>query len=128
MATSPLLPHQSRFFKNLWNMRYICKKQNFYQIKVITMMKNYDQSVKINHNPNWPYIPDHPYRILIIGDSGSGKTYVLLYVLKDQRPDIIKIYLYAKDLFESMYQLLINGREKVGLKIIHKQLMMFMKI
>ena len=91
-------------------------------------MKNYDQSVEINHNPNWPYIPDHPYRILIIGDSGSGKTYVLLYVLKDQRPDIIKIYLYAKDLFESMYQLLINGREKVGLKIIHKQLMMFMKI
>ena len=26
------------------------------------------------HNPNWPYIPDHPYRILIIGGSGSGKT------------------------------------------------------
>ena len=34
------------------------------------MMKNieYDESVEINHNPNWPYIPDHPYRILIIGD------------------------------------------------------------
>ena len=38
------------------------------------MMKNYDQSVKIYHNPNWPYIPDHPYRILIVGGSGSGKT------------------------------------------------------
>ena len=38
------------------------------------MMKNYDQSVEINHNPNWPYIPDHSYRILIIGGSGSGKT------------------------------------------------------
>ena len=33
------------------------------------MMKKYDQSVKINHNPNWPYIPDHPYRILIIAGS-----------------------------------------------------------
>ena len=32
-------------------------------------MKNYDQSVKINHNSNWPYILDHPYRILIIGGS-----------------------------------------------------------
>ena len=30
-------------------------------------MKNYDQSVEISDNPNWPYIPDHPYRILIIG-------------------------------------------------------------
>ena len=30
-------------------------------------MKNYDQLVKITHNLNWPYIPDHPYRILIIG-------------------------------------------------------------
>ena len=37
------------------------------------MMKNYDESDKINHNTNWPYIPDHPYRILIIGGSGSGK-------------------------------------------------------
>ena len=33
------------------------------------MMKNYDESVKINHNTNWPNIPDHPYRILIIGGS-----------------------------------------------------------
>ena len=97
-------------------------------------MKNYDQSVKINHNPNWPYIPDHPYRILIIGGSGSGKTNVLLNLIKHQRPDIDKIYLYVKDPFESKYQLLINGREKVDFKpqkhslIIHKQLMMFMKI
>ena len=31
------------------------------------MMKKYDESAEINHNPNWSYIPDHPYRILIIG-------------------------------------------------------------
>ena len=42
------------------------------------MNKNYDQSVEINHNPNWPYIHDHPYRILYIGGSGSGKTNVSL--------------------------------------------------
>ena len=31
------------------------------------MMKNYDESVKANHNPNWSYTPDHPYKVLIIG-------------------------------------------------------------
>ena len=74
------------------------------------MMKSYGQSVEINHNPNWPYIRDHPYRILIIDGSGLGK------LMKHQRPDIYKIYLYVKDPFESNYQLLINLREKVGIK------------
>ena len=81
------------------------------------MMGNYDQSFEINHNPNWSYIPDHPYSILIIDGSGSGKTNVLLNLIKNQRPDIDKIYLYVKDPLESKYQLLIiNGREKVGIK------------
>ena len=31
------------------------------------MMKNYDQSIEVNHDPNWSYIPDDPYRILNIG-------------------------------------------------------------
>ena len=79
-------------------------------------MKNYDQSVAINDNPNWPYIADDPYRILIIAGSGSGKTNVLLNLIKNQRPDIYKIYLYVKGPFVSKYQLLINGREKVGIK------------
>ena len=77
-------------------------------------------------------LPDHPYRILIIGGSGSGKTNVLLNLIKHQQPDIEKIYLYIKDSFESKYQLLINGRKKVGIKkhslIIHTKLLMFMKI
>ena len=38
------------------------------------MMKNNEKSVEINHNQNWAYIADHPYRTLIIGGSGSGKT------------------------------------------------------
>ena len=65
---------------------------------------------------NWPYIPDHPYRILIIGGLGSGKTNVLLNLIKHQQPDTDKIYLYIKDPFESTYQLLINGREKLGIE------------
>ena len=62
-------------------------------------------------------MPHHPYRILIIGGSGSWKTYVLLNLIKHQRPDIDKIYLYLKDPFESKYQLLINGTEKVQTEI-----------
>ena len=68
----------------------------------------------IEHNPKWPYIPDHPYRILIIGGSGSGKTNALLNLINNQ-PGIDKIYLYAKDPYEKKYQYLINKRENVGL-------------
>ena len=68
----------------------------------------------IEHNSKWPYIPNHPYRILIIGGSGSGKTNALLNLINNQ-PDIDKIYLYAKDPYEKKYQYLINKREKVGL-------------
>ena len=42
------------------------------------MMKNFYESVEIAHRPNWPYIPDHPYRVLITGSSGSGMTNALL--------------------------------------------------
>ena len=93
------------------------KSKNFYLIKVVTIMKHYDQSVEINCNPIWLYIPDHPYRNLITGRSGLGKS-VLLNLIKHQRPDIDKIYLYIKDPFESKYQLLINGREKGGTEIL----------
>ena len=67
------------------------------------------------HNENWPYIPDHPYRVLIIGGSGSGKTNTLLNLINEQR-DIDKIYLYAKDLSESKYEHLIKNRENAGIK------------
>ena len=80
------------------------------------MMKNYDESVEINYNPNVLYIPDHIHRILIICDLGSDKTNVLLNLIKDQRSDIDKIYLYIKDLFESKNQLLIHEIEKEGIK------------
>ena len=67
------------------------------------------------NNSEWPYIPDHPYRILIIGGSGSEKINELLNLINNQ-PDIDKIYLYAKDLYEAKYQFLINKRESIGLK------------
>ena len=59
-------------------------------------------------------MPDHPYRILIIGGSEFGKTNALLNLINNQ-PDIDKIYLYAKDPYEAKCQHLINKREKLGL-------------
>ena len=63
---------------------------------------DYANENKTEHNQNWPYIPDYPYKILIIGGSGSGKGNVLLNSINNQR-DIDKIYLYAKDLYETKY-------------------------
>ena len=77
-------------------------------------MINFDDYTNENiveHNSKFPYIPDHPYRILIIGGSGSGKTNALLNLINNQQ-DIDKIYLYAKDPYEKKYQYLINKREK----------------
>ena len=54
------------------------------------MMKNCDELVEINHDLNWPYIPDHPYRIIITDGSESGKINVLLNLIKHQWPDIDK--------------------------------------
>ena len=84
-------------------------------------MFNFDYISKENieeHNLKWPEIPNHPYRILIIGDSGSGKTNALLN-LTDHKPDIDKIYLYAKDPYKAKYQLLTKKRESTGLKYLN---------
>ena len=80
----------------------------------MTNFDNYVNENKTKHNKNWPYIPDHPYRILIIGGSGSGKTNLLLNLIENQ-PDIDKIYLDVKDPYESKYQYLTNKGEGAGI-------------
>ena len=81
-------------------------------------MINVDNIVNENnkeHNENWSYILHHLYKILIIDDSGSGKTNSLLNLINEQ-DDIDKIYLYAKDLSEPKCELLIKKREDAGIK------------
>ena len=73
-------------------MERVCKKEE------ITKMYNFDYITKEDikeHNPNWPEIPDHPYRLLSIGGSGSGIISAFLNLINHE-PDIDNIYLYAK--------------------------------
>ena len=67
------------------------------------------------HNNKWSYIPGHPYTILTIGGSGSGKVNALFNLIKKQQ-DIDKIYLHAKDLSEPKFEFLIKKREDAGIK------------
>ena len=79
-------------------------------------MINFDYVTKdIKEHPNWREIPDHPYWMLIIRSSGSGKTNTLLNLINHE-PDIDKIYLYAKDLYDAKYLFLIDKRESACLK------------
>ena len=74
-------------------------------------MFNLDTVASKNDNKNCPY------RILIIGPSGSEKTNALLNMIKKDSNNLIdKIYLYAKNLEEPKYQLLIKNLENAGMK------------
>ena len=65
-----------------------------------------------------PKIPDHPYQILIIGGSGSGKKKTLLNLISNQ-PDIDTIYLHSKYPYQTKYQLLINKKESTRLNYLN---------
>ena len=88
-------PYRTNAFK-VWESEMLSEME-------MTNFDHYTNEIKTQHNLKWPYIPDHPYRILIIGGSGSGKTNALLNLINNQ-PDIAKIYLYIKDPYEAKYQ------------------------
>ena len=78
-------------------------------------LDNITNKNKKEHNERWPFIPDHPYRILIIGGSELGKTNALLNLIS-QQDDIDKMYLYAKDLSEPKYEFSMKKHENAGIK------------
>ena len=98
----------------------ICRKK-IKRYGIVKQYKNFDyitkKGIKV-HKPKWSDISDHPYQILIVRGSGSGKTNTLLNLINHE-PDINKMYLYAKDPYEAIYQLSINKRESMGLKYLN---------
>ena len=66
----------------MWKWNANSKRLILLNIKMI----NFDDYVNENlteHNKNWPYIPDHPYWIIIIiiGGPGSGIINLLLNLI-----------------------------------------------
>ena len=82
--------------------------------KIINLDSNSNENNK-QHNEKWSYIPDHPYRTMMVGGSGLGKTNALLNLINEQY-DIDKIYLYAKDLSKPKYEYLIKKPENAGIR------------
>ena len=82
--------------------------------KIINLDSNTNENNK-QHNEKWSYIPDHPYRTMMVGGSGLGKTNALLNLINEQY-DIDKIYLYAKDLSKPKYEYLIKKPENAGIR------------
>ena len=84
---------------------------------MINFDEYYDEKPK-EHNPDWPCTPDLPFRALIVGSTGTGKTNLLLNLIKrimsNDSTIIDKIYLYVKDPDEPKYRHFINRRQKVG--------------
>ena len=85
-------------------------------------MKSYNESVDINYNLSWSYTSDHPYRMLTVCGSGSGKTNVLLNLIKNQRLDIDEIYFYVKNpckliMIRKMWKIIVQSKKKRVLKV-----------
>ena len=59
-----------------------CLNCQFYTLQKMINLDNIIKENNKEHNGNWPYIPDHPYSLLIIGGSESGKTNTLLNLTK----------------------------------------------
>ena len=74
-----------------------------------SLIFNFDNITEKDNNKHWAY------RKLIIGPSGSSKTNYLLNSIQRDNNIVDKIYLYAKDLEEPKYRLLIDKIEKAGI-------------
>ena len=92
--------------KNKWyNIIKQCKKL----LSLMTLQKNIKE-----HNSIWLNIPEHSYRILIVGGSGSAETKSWFNLMNHQH-NIDKMYLYAKDSYGAKYQFLIKKQENTCL-------------
>ena len=80
------------------------------------MMNNYDQSIKINHNPNWTYILHYLHRTLIIGGSGSDKTNVLLYLIKKSTTRYVQNLFICQRSIRIKESIAYQWKGKVGIK------------
>lgn len=84
---------------------------------------NFDEIIKsdpaieqLEYVQNESYLPQHPFRLIINGGSGTGKTNQLLNLLFHDTYSLNyhKVYLYAHDLSEPKYEYLIKKFENIA--------------
>ena len=80
---------------------------------------NYDNNIDKSEDFKqlYSFMPDSCFRMLICGNSGSGKTNTLMHMLRKPLVYYDKLYLYAKNLEQSKYQDLIAHMDKIASKI-----------
>ena len=76
---------------------------------------NYDNKKKVNtFKTTNDFMPQQIFRLLLVGNSGSGKTNLLLHILRKPLIYYDKIYLYAKNLEQSKYQDYIEKMQQIA--------------
>ena len=74
MITNNIFKNLCKILRANNNQRLVgIRTSKIYKIYKMINFDDYTNENIVEHNSKWPYIPDHPYRILIIGGSGSGK-------------------------------------------------------
>ena len=81
-----LIYYKTEAFETIFLFSFSSKK-HFYNIQKIFNLDYITIENNEENNKKWPYIPDHPFKILIIGGSISEKTNVLLNLIKEQDSD-----------------------------------------
>jgi len=83
-------------------------------------MINFDKAVEKNevkYKDNDRLAPKWPFRMLLCGGSGCGKTNALLNMLLTNFVYFDKIYLYAKNIQQPKYQFLVDEIRKIEKKL-----------
>ena len=80
---------------------------------------NYDSTDDIDkkYKQLFPFMPADTFRMLICGNSGSGKTYLLYHMLIKPLLYFDEIYLYARNLEQDKYQKLIQKMRELSSKV-----------
>ena len=80
---------------------------------------NYDSidNPDTSYKQLYPYMPSDTFRMLIWGNSGSGKTNLLVHMLTKPRLYNDEIYLYARNLDQDKYKKLIPKMRQLSCKV-----------
>ena len=80
---------------------------------------NYDsyEDTNTNFKKLYSYMPDKPFRMLICGNSGSGKTNLLYHMLMKPLVYFDQVHLYGKNLEQEKYKHMIETMNDISRQV-----------